>query len=138
MPYKINHKLFAPCGMNCMVCYVHLKAKKPCDGCLCADTHKTERCKACQIKACADEKGLTYCYECDDFPCLRIKNLDKSYRKRYQVSLIENSKAVFDKGLETFLLHEKKRWTCADCNGVISLHDKQCSKCGKTDDSTSG
>jgi len=130
MPEKIVASMFAPCGMNCMVCYVHLKKKKPCNGCLCDDTDKPERCKVCEIKNCAKEKGFIYCYHCADFPCKRISNLEKSYQKRYQVSLIDNSKTIMANGFEYFFEKEKERWQCTECGGVVSLHDKECSECG--------
>jgi hypothetical protein len=131
MPDKIDQKMFAPCGMNCMVCYVHLKNKKPCGGCMNSDINKPERCRLCKIKICAHEKQLRYCLECPDFPCLQIKNLDKSYRKRYGVSLIENSRGVSAEGFEFFFLKEKSRWSCTECGDIISLHDKECTGCGK-------
>lgn len=34
--------MFAPCGMNCKVCYKHCYHKKPCDGCLKSDRGKPE------------------------------------------------------------------------------------------------
>ncbi len=129
MPEKIDNQLFAPCGMNCMVCYVHLKDKKPCCGCLGDDNNKPERCKTCKIKSCAKEKGLTYCYECSEFPCKQIKNLEKSYNKRYNTSLIENSKKVQAVGIVAFEASEREKWICTICSGVISLHDAECSNC---------
>jgi len=131
MPEMIEIIMFAPCGMDCMVCYVHLKKKKPCGGCLGDDIHKTERCKSCEIKDCANKRGYIYCYSCDEFPCKRINNLDKSYLKRYQVNLIGNSRTVYDAGFESFFIKEKERWICSECGGVVSLHDKICSECGK-------
>jgi hypothetical protein len=129
MPGKIENQLFAPCGMNCMVCYVHLKEKKPCSGCLGDDNHKPERCKTCKIKICTQEKGLTHCYKCSEFPCKQIKSLEKSYIKRYNTSLIENSKKVQEIGLTAFEACERKKWICRICSGVISLHDAECSDC---------
>jgi rubrerythrin len=29
------------------------------------------------------------------------------------------------------LLEEKEKWTCAQCGGIISLHDSACSECGR-------
>ncbi len=29
----IDPAMFAPCGMNCLVCYRHCRPKKPCAGC---------------------------------------------------------------------------------------------------------
>ena len=37
---SIDTIMFAPCGMNCMVCYKHCYHKKPCAGCLNGDTGK--------------------------------------------------------------------------------------------------
>lgn len=129
MPDQIPDFLFAPCGMNCMVCYVHLKDKKPCSGCYGEEKNKPERCKTCKIKNCANEKGFTYCYECSDFPCKVIKNLDKSYKMRYNTSLIDNSLKVQEAGIYSFMAAEKEKWQCIKCSGVISIHDKECSNC---------
>ncbi len=129
MPDQIENIMLAPCGMNCMVCYVHLKKKKACNGCLCNDTNKPERCKICEIKMCAQAKGCIHCFDCADFPCKRIKNLEKSYLKRYQVSLVENSRLAKEKGFELFLQKERLRWICTECKGIISLHDKECTEC---------
>jgi hypothetical protein len=126
-----ENSMFSPCGMNCTVCYVHLKKKKPCGGCLGEGTHKPERCKACKIKICAQGKGWVYCFDCSDFPCKLIKNLERSYQKRYDVSLVENSRSVKEKGFTKFFENERMRWTCTECGGVISLHDKVCSECEK-------
>jgi len=129
MPNNIDTKLFAPCGMNCLVCYVHLKDKKPCPGCLNNDENKPERCKTCKIKNCAHRSGLFSCYECLDFPCKQIKNLEKSYSNRYNTSLIENSIKVQKDGICLFLTNEQEKWICKNCSGVISLHDSECSNC---------
>jgi ribosomal-protein-alanine N-acetyltransferase len=125
----IDDNMFAPCGMNCKVCYKHLKAKKACKGCLAGDDHKPEHCIHCKIKECAKSKGYTYCYDCGEFPCKQVKNLDKSYKKRYGVSLVENSKIAKEEGLSQFMQSEITRWTCMNCGGIISLHDAQCSEC---------
>lgn len=37
---KIDTAMFAPCGMNCMVCYRHCSHPKPCAGCLNSDMGK--------------------------------------------------------------------------------------------------
>ena len=121
--------MFAPCGMNCMVCYKHLKAKNSCKGCLSCDNDKPEHCRKCSIKDCVNQKEINYCFECNLFPCKTIKNLDKNYVKNYGISLIKNSISVKTEGIESFLLKEKELWTCKKCGGIISLHDKQCSEC---------
>ena len=130
MPQEnIDIIMFAPCGMNCKVCYKHCYHKKPCAGCLNSDKGKPEHCRKCKIKDCIREKHMSYCYECSEYPCKLIKNLEKSYHKRYQASLIENSRFVQAYGLEQFMVHQKEKYTCPRCGGIISIHDRECSEC---------
>jgi hypothetical protein len=129
MDTEIAAIMLAPCGMNCQVCYVHLK-KKPCPGCRGAADAKPEHCRKCQIKDCALRQGLDFCFSCSAFPCTILKRLDKSYQKRYRVSLIGNAKRLKIVGIQQFWLEESEKWTCAVCGGVISLHDGVCSECG--------
>ena len=130
MPKHLEQDWFAPCGMNCLVCYKHCHHKRPCAGCLQSDAGKPAHCRACAIKACARERGLSFCYECPAHPCKRIKDLDKSYRTRYGVSLLENSAFVKAHGLAAFMERQRARFTCPMCGGIISLHDAECSECG--------
>lgn len=131
MPDVIDPNLLAPCGMNCLVCYVHLKKKKPCQGCRAADESQPGHCRVCKIKICAGEHGMAFCSDCPDFPCAVIKRLDRSYRQRYAVSLVENARRREEVGMEAFLKEEKARWICAACGGVVSLHDRVCAVCGE-------
>lgn len=123
--------LFAPCGMNCMVCYKHCNHKKPCSGCLKNGEGKPEHCRTCRIKDCVNSKGLSYCFACADYPCRYISSLEKSYRTRYGVSLMDNSAYVKAHGPEDFLERQKEQYTCSACGGVVSLHDAACSECGE-------
>ncbi|MCH1984120.1 DUF3795 domain-containing protein [Ruminococcus sp. OA3] len=129
MPEKTEPAMFAPCGMNCMVCYKHCYHKKSCAGCLNCDKGKPEHCQKCRIKDCVKEKGITYCCECTEFPCKQIKSLEKSYNTRYHTSLVENSRAVQKYGIEEFLEQQRNEYTCPKCGGIISLHDRECSEC---------
>jgi len=123
--------MLAPCGMNCTVCYVHLREKKPCLGCRGQGASQPEHCRKCEIKDCANSQGIEFCFECSSFPCTTIKRLDKSYRQRYQVSLIDSAIRIKTVGAKRHLLEEKEKWTCSHCGGVISLHDRACSECGQ-------
>lgn len=133
MPNRIDDAMFAPCGMNCAVCYRHVgmcKHAKPCLGCLKSDLNKPEHCRKCNIKSCVQEKGYLCCFECSDFPCKLIRNMEKSYNRRYDVSIIENSRISQEIGVSEFLEYDRKKWTCTTCGGAISLHDGVCSDCG--------
>lgn len=129
MPESIEMIMFAPCGMNCKVCYKHCYHGEYCAGCLTNSMGKAEHCRKCKIEDCVQSKGLNYCFECLEFPCKQIKYLEKSYNKRYQASLIKNSEFVQKYGLEKFMEQQKEEYTCSKCGGIISIHDKECSEC---------
>ena len=129
IPQSIDAALYAPCGVNCLVCYRYCRHKKPCAGCLINGSDQPEYCRKCAIKACVQSKVLTYCHECPDYPCKRIKSLEKSYNTRYDVSLIENGRYVQQHGLGAFMAWQRACYTCPSCGGVISLHDGTCSDC---------
>lgn len=130
MPMEpIDPLMFAPCGMNCLVCYRHCYHKKPCAGCFKGDMGKPEHCRRCAIKACLSEKKKTFCFDCAEYPCKRIKRLEKSYQTRYGASLLANSQYVKENGPAAFMKQQKERFTCPVCGGVISIHDAECSEC---------
>ena len=141
MPLEIDTHMFAPCGMNCMVCYKHCQPKKtktPCPGCFTemvdmADigdiADKPKHCRDCKIKNCATEKEIRHCFDCTGFPCRLITNLEKSYNKRYGESLIDNSIIAKTQGIEHLMKVHNTKYRCLLCGGIISLHDKACSEC---------
>jgi len=46
---------------------------------------------------------LRFCFECNNFPCKRLKALDKRYRMKYHMSMIDNLNFIKENGLEAFL-----------------------------------
>ena len=126
---KIDTVMFAPCGMSCLVCYKHCYHKKPCAGCLNSDMGKPEHCRKCKIKDCIKGKGLSYCFECPDYPCKLIKKLEKSYNKRSQANLMEKSEIDRQHRLEKIMEQQKEKYTVPKCGGIISIHDRECSEC---------
>lgn len=42
---------------------------------------------------------------------------------------MENSEIVKKQGLEVFMEKQKEKYTCAKCQGIISIHDRECSEC---------
>lgn len=89
----INSKLIAPCGMNCGICIGYLRDKKKCHGCREMSEGKPEGCRKCLIMHCKilKEKNMTFCSDkCEKFPCSKLKNLDKRYKIKYKMSMLEN------------------------------------------------
>ncbi|MCD4670337.1 MAG: DUF3795 domain-containing protein [Actinomycetia bacterium] len=131
---KIKAKLIAPCGMNCGICIGHLRDRNKCDGCRNSYENKPEACRKCIIIRCDNLKKTKskFCSEkCEKFPCTRLKNLDKRYRTKYNMSMLENLKNIEKLGIRAFVKNEKVRWACSECGGIISVHRGYCSECGK-------
>ena len=126
---NININLIAPCGMNCAGCMAYLRVKNHCPGCNLGPTNKA--CCNCTIKLCTKRKGK-YCSTCtQDGPCKRLKQLDKRYREKYHMSMLENLANIKDLGIRQFVKNEKTRWTCSKCGGTICIHGHYCIDCEK-------
>ena len=126
-------QLIAPCGMNCGVCLAHLRKERKCSGCHGDNTNKSASCINCIIRNCEMIKisQSGFCFECVKYPCKRLKQLDKRYRTKYAMSMIENLESIKGIGLSAFLANEKDRWHCAKCGGVICVHRGYCFHCGE-------
>jgi uncharacterized protein DUF3795 len=125
--------LVAPCGMNCSICMAYLREKNKCVGCrnIIVDTSVSRA--RCKIKKCEllQKTETGFCFECESFPCERLKHLDKRYRTKYAMSMIENLQNIERFGVKKFLQHEKTRWACPECGGAICVHNRYCHSCGK-------
>jgi len=126
-----NRSLIAPCGMNCGTCLAYLREKNRCCGCLIDTGHKTDACSRCIIKNCDMLAGTKpgFCYECETFPCKRLKQLDKRYRTKYKVSFIRNLLSIKEYGIKEYLRKEAGRWKCPHCGAVICVHRDHCITC---------
>jgi len=128
---RITEEQIAICGMNCHLCLAYKRGKNGCYGCRAEKGLRHAHCEKCIIVNC--EKVLngkyTFCYECDSFPCQRIKHLDKRYRTKYSMSMIENLELIKNSGITKFLSNEEKRWTCPKCGQILCVHRPQCLHC---------
>lgn len=135
LPSKsIKSTLIAPCGMNCRLCYAYIREKNSCPGCYGRDDLKSISCALCRIKNC-DTRELgkfKYCFTCEMFPCSRMKHLDKRYRTKYGMSMIENLETIKKFGIRKFIAQEKERWACSKCGEIMCVHKERCIFCGHT------
>lgn len=128
---SMDSSLIAPCGMNCGICTFYLRDKKKCNGCneVCID--KPAYCLKCKIKNCEtiQKSNSKLCYDCSKFPCTRLKQLDKRYRTKYSMSMIENLERIKNHGMDEFIKTEMLKWTCKTCGGIICVHKGHCLNC---------
>jgi len=123
----------ASCGMNCSLCLAFQREKNTCPGCRGPDKDKPKYCAQCILKNCIDLKRAkaSFCYACEKPPCKRLKQLDKRYRTKYGMSMVENLKTIDELGLEAFIDAQTKKWTCKGCGALLCVHRGVCQNCGK-------
>jgi len=128
---NFDRSMIAPCGINCGTCMAYLRVKNKCLGCWIDFDSKCKTRTQCMIKNCEllGQTSSKFCYECELFPCKRIKHIDKRYRKKYRASLIENLVSIKEIGIATFLENEVKKWTCPGCGSTLSIHLFNCPTC---------
>ncbi len=124
----MREELIAPCGMNCAICVSHFgytmagkKRKSRCTGCKPRDKGCSFLKEHCEKLA---NKSIDFCFECDDFPCDYLKKLDRSYREKYDMSMIKNLKTIKEKGMNKFLKEQEEKYRCPGCGGIICVHTR--------------
>jgi predicted RNA-binding Zn-ribbon protein involved in translation (DUF1610 family) len=63
-------------------------------------------------------------------PCENLSHLDKRYRERYDMSMVENIKTIKAKGMTEFLAEQAEKYRCPNCGEVVCVHDGKCYSCG--------
>ena len=109
---KITPELIAPCGMNCGICKAYLSYSRGipkekgnvthCSGCV-------PRNKLCFIKrGCRKlrQDKIRFCSECEEMPCRNVDRIDRRYRNRYGMSMVENLKEIKSTSLQSFIINQ--------------------------------
>lgn len=132
----MNEKLIAPCGMNCGLCIAYQFKendlnkrgfhKKYCPGCIPRGENCTHMKDACELLA---KGSIRFCFECESFPCKRLKALDKRYRTKYhKVAIVY----LHEKGCFEVWLSARNReiskvyeavFSDSICDGFAVFHD---------------
>ncbi len=122
--------MIAPCGINCTVCYAHMRSKNRCGGCRSAD-NLPNSCQRCIIRSCDKRKDgeADFCFVCAQYPCAKLKSLDKRYRTKYATDIREIQETIKTQGLNALLKQQKKQWTCPTCGSLICMHKGTCGTC---------
>ncbi|MFW6196987.1 MAG: DUF3795 domain-containing protein, partial [Thermoplasmatota archaeon] len=122
----MKEELIAPCGMNCAICVGYFgftmsgkRRKHQCIGCKPRDKGCSFLKKYCEKLS---DKTVEFCFECEDFPCEHLERLDKSYRERYDMSMIDNLNSIKENGMEYFLTEQEDKYRCLECGGTICVH----------------
>ena len=145
---KNLNALLAACGLYCGACY-HYRAsfytrerlraeaerrgRDPqgftCQGCRSDTLYIHAGCAHCEIRACADEKGILHCGLCTDFPCERLRVFQGDGRVHHRDILVELVR-LREKGPEAWLATQAELWRC-QCGESYSWYEEACQRCGE-------
>ncbi|MBI9050214.1 MAG: DUF3795 domain-containing protein [Anaerolineaceae bacterium] len=122
------------CGLYCGACPAILETtsgkKDTCHGC--KTDHTADHCAACEIKACAQQKGYRFCYECSEVKsCEMLRTFMFDERYPYHLSVMKNMDAIQQNGVTVWLAEQEVRWQCKHCGGSFSWWDETCPQCAK-------
>jgi hypothetical protein len=144
--------LLGVCGLYCGACY-HYRASYPeskhlleeaarqgralegfaCQGCRSDALYVHPGCAQCEIRACAEDRGILHCGLCAEFPCDRLEAFRNDGRVHH-LDAPANLEELKAKGVERWLAEQERRWTCG-CEKRFSWHETACSRCGASLDS---
>ena len=147
-----TEKVVGICGLYCGTCPVFLAVRENdaeelkkisksrslpikevrCDGCLsdrvfepCIDCHHS-------FRQCANEKKVTWCYECTDFPCQRLKEFKDIHvvnGVHHHKKVIENLQNIKKNGIERFVEEQEKKGKCPQCGKRLYWYLRECPIC---------
>jgi len=122
--------------MNCALCSGYLALKNDlkgkgirmigCMGC----RPRNKKCAFLKKQCSKLSKGeVAFCFECESFPCNRLRTIDERYRSCYRMSMIDNLQFIREHGMEKFLEEQEKSWKCRSCGQLICCHNGLCFNC---------
>ncbi len=145
-------KLISKCGIYCGACYIYRafkdggkllkimteklgvpKEEIKCNGCLDPVEDIWRMCKKCQFRACLQERGLAFCYECSEFEnstCAGYESACEFTSKRGE-NIREALERIKAGDADRWLKEQDERWRCTTCSGSIYWTEKICHHCGK-------
>ncbi len=140
-------KLTAVCGLYCPACLIYIASheteekraelaqlldKPPealhCDGCRAEERYTY--CRTCKMSACAQEKGLDFCGECDEYPCADLRAFQAA--RPHRLELWAAQARIGEAGWRQWLAEMAERYACPKCGTTNSAYNLACRECGAT------
>lgn len=120
-----EYRLVAPCGMNCKLCQAYQGKGLKCYGC--GNGGERKSCQNCSILKCENKNN--FCFECKNYPCNRLKKLNKRYKIRYRMSMLENLEFIKTNGINKFIKQQDEKYKCDKCGKLRTVHQEYCIHC---------
>jgi len=86
-------------------------------------------CRDCDLRACARARGVEFCFDCGDYPCVQLTGFRRDKSPHHSV-IFKNLNAIREGGAAAWLAEQERRWRCAACGERFTWYDRACEKCG--------
>ena len=82
----------------------------------------------CEIKACAQKRGVAFCPDCADYPCDRIRRFEGV--AAYRVAMRRDAGRLHKGDVTAWLREEDAHWRCSACGTKVAAGVDACPTCG--------
>ena len=82
----------------------------------------------CEIKACAQARGVAFCPSCADYPCERIERFEAG--APYRAAMRAGADRLRDAGVSVWLREQDALWRCRRCGAKTVAGSDSCPSCG--------
>ena len=145
-------KLVGICGLYCGTCPNYLACRENdaeqlerisqkygipaeeirCDGCL--SDRVMSFCKECPhgFRQCTSQHKVTWCFECSDFPCQRLKDFTDIHIVdgiSHHAKVIDDLQYMKEHGLEQWVEEQEKAGCCSQCGKRLYWFTRVCPDC---------
>ena len=79
--------------------------------------------------ACAAERGIDFCSECEEYPCTELRRFQSD--RPHRIELFNNLDRIQTVGCQQWLKEIEGNYTCKRCETLNSAYDLKCRKCGE-------
>jgi hypothetical protein len=143
---ELDKKMAAVCGLYCEACSWFISTtedperlkrlaaqlnwseeESKCYGC--RSGKRLPYCGKCRMSACAAERGIDFCSECEEYPCNDLKQFQSAMPHR--IELWVNLERIKSVGYKQWLKEVRENYTCPRCQTLNSTYDLKCRKCGE-------
>ena len=133
-PYYLAHRLGDGEQLKALSRASGLPAQElRCDGCL--SERVAPDCRECRhgFRACSAEHGVTWCFECSEFPCARLEDFSTRHVVggiRHHEKVIEDLSFMREHGVDAWAGQQEHRSDCPVCGWQGYWFSKECAACG--------
>ena len=145
-------KLIGICGIFCGTCPYYLAPRENdseqliklsqergipigkirCDGCL--SDKIMPHCQECKtgFRKCAQNKDVTWCFQCDEFPCKRLEGHLNTHIVdgiSHHIHTIDDLRDMKEHGTRQWVRKQEKAGACKQCGKRLYWFTRECPDC---------